>query len=191
MPQKVGRTRGWQDDFFGTHHTVQHKRDFLQQLRDSVTFFDAQAESAARTPAHEDIKAESGFKYHLRSVPTDGDPFKSNRRRFEESKNEHHSASRLKLKRVFELVDEPGAEVHADLLRNEHSEIRQKGWPICTLVTDVVDCVSRHPRSPSSLVRSMSGHRRNKLFGTPLKRRPTALKMMQSQLVEVMTLQRS
>lgn len=126
VPQKVGRTRGWQDDFFGTHNTVQHQRDFLQQLRDSVTFFDAQAESAARTPADEDIKADSGFKYRLRSVPTDGDLFKSIRRRFEESKNEHHSASRLKLKRVFELVDEPGAEVYAGLAKTLGNE--QQLW---------------------------------------------------------------
>ena len=126
VPQKVGRNRGWQDDFFGTHNPIANQRDFLQQLRDSVTFFDAQAEAAATTPVDEDVKADAGFKYRIRSVPTGGDVFQRIQRKFEESKNEHHSASRLKLKRVFELIDEPGAEVYAGLAKTLGNE--QQLW---------------------------------------------------------------
>jgi poly [ADP-ribose] polymerase len=110
VPQKVGSRAGWADTFFNNHNTVQSQRDFLTQLRDSVTFFDAQAATAAATPG--DAAVDAGFKYKLRPVADDGAVFERIRKFYQGSKNDRHASSSMNLKRVFELVDPVGAKAY-------------------------------------------------------------------------------
>jgi poly [ADP-ribose] polymerase len=124
VPQKVGSRAGWADTFFNAENTIQKQRDFLQQLRDSLNFYDAQAVAAATAPA--DAAADAGFKYKIRAVSSTGATFKRIEKLYESSKADFHAASRLRLKRVFELVDPAGAKVYEKIA----SEIgnRQELW---------------------------------------------------------------
>ncbi|WP_159599319.1 WGR domain-containing protein [Agromyces humi] len=123
VPQNVGRTAGW-DAKFARADELGRQRDFLKQLRDSVSFFDAQvkaAEAAALDSVNEDDIAAL-FKYRIRAVADGGDVFKRISEKFESTKNTNHDASRLKVKHVFELIDPVGAKEYkaiADEIRNE------------------------------------------------------------------------
>jgi poly [ADP-ribose] polymerase len=114
VPQKVGSRAGWADRFFTAENTVASQRDFLDQLRDSLNFFDAAQAAAAKAPADKST-VETLFKYKIRAVATGGQKFKRIEKLYEGSKNSMHSASRLKLKRVFELVDPIGAAKYAEI----------------------------------------------------------------------------
>jgi poly [ADP-ribose] polymerase 2/3/4 len=120
VPQKVSPRAGWADVFFEDSGTFQKQREFLEQLADSVAFFETQAAALAAAP--ENAPVDVGFKYRIRSVPDRGGDFKRIRTLFESTKNDMHTASRLKLKRVFELVDPVGADAYqsvATQIRNE------------------------------------------------------------------------
>ena len=107
VPQKVGSRAGWADTFFNAENTIQKQKDFLQQLRDSLNFYDAQAAAAATSP--EDTAADAGFKYRLRPVAKTGAVFKRIEALYASTKNGMHTSSSLNLVRVFELVDTVGA----------------------------------------------------------------------------------
>lgn len=124
VPQSVGRRAGWADTFFNSTNTFQKQRDFLEQLSDSLTFYDTQAAAAAAAPV--DAAKDAGFKYKIKAVSSTGATFKRIEKLYESTKNSMHTASRLKLKRVFELVDAPGAKAYEAIA----SEIgnRQELW---------------------------------------------------------------
>ena len=120
VPQKVAARAGWADTFFDPPNSFQRQRDFLQQLRDSLSFFDAQAATQAATPG--DAAVDAGFKYKLRAVADGGTVFKKIEALYEASKNAGHQSATMKVKRVYELVDTVGAKAYreiADEIRNE------------------------------------------------------------------------
>lgn len=120
VPQKVGSRAGWAEAFFEAPDSFQKQRDFLDQLAESVAFYDAQ--TAAMAAAPNDAPIDIGFKYRILSVSDRGSEFLRIRKHFESTKNDMHSSSRLKLKRVFELVDPVGESAYsaiASQIRNE------------------------------------------------------------------------
>ena len=114
VPQKVGSKAGWADTFFAEPGSFQSQRDFLQQLRDSIAFYDAQAKAIAEDP--NGLAVDANFKYRIRAVSDRGAVFSDIQKRFEGTKNDMHSSSKLKLKRVFELDDEVGAAKFATIV---------------------------------------------------------------------------
>lgn len=112
VPQKVSSRAGWADTFFNAQNTFQKQRDFLSQLSDSVSFFDTQAAAAVTS----DAAADAEFKYKIRAVSSTGDVFKRVQKLYEGSRNSGHAAASLRLKNVFELVDQPGAKTYAKIL---------------------------------------------------------------------------
>ena len=125
VPQKVGHKKGWEENFFTAENTIATQRDFLVQLRDSLNFYDA-AVLAATNTAPDKSTVDTLFKYKLRTVAATGATFKRINALFEGSKNSHHSASRLKLKRVFALSDPAGAKAYASILADIGNE--QEMW---------------------------------------------------------------
>ena len=120
VPQKVGSRAGWAEAFFESPDAFQKQREFLDQLAESIAFYDAQAEALAAAP--DDAPIDIGFKYRIRSVSDRGADFVRIRKLFETTKNDMHSASKLKLKRVFELVDPLGDDAYTTIaaqIRNE------------------------------------------------------------------------
>jgi poly [ADP-ribose] polymerase len=120
VPQKVNARAGWAEVFFESPDAFQKQRDFLEQLGESIAFYDAQAEALAAAP--DDTPVDVGFKYRIRSVSDRGADYSRIRKLFETTKNDMHSSSKLKLKRVFELVDPSGEQAYqavAAQIRNE------------------------------------------------------------------------
>jgi len=120
VPQKVGSRAGWAEAFFEEDGAFQKQRDFLEQLAESVAFYDAQAAALAAAPEHAPI--DIGFKYRIQSVSDRGPEYSRIKKLFESTKNEMHTSSSLKLKRVFELVDVEGEQAYTEIaaqIRNE------------------------------------------------------------------------
>jgi poly [ADP-ribose] polymerase 2/3/4 len=120
VPQKVGSKAGWADAFFEPTGTFQRQKDLLDQLEDSIAFYETQAAALAAAP--DDTPVDIAFKYRIRPIATRGADFTRIQSLFESTKNDMHSASKLKLKRVFELVDADGEATYANIaaaIRNE------------------------------------------------------------------------
>ena len=120
VPQKVGSRAGWADRFFDSPNVFAYQRDFLTQLRDSVSFYEAQLKTQAQAPA--DSAADIGFKYKIKAVADGGAVFKRIQAFYESSKNGNHNTYGMKLRRVYELVDAVGAKKYAEVaaeIRNE------------------------------------------------------------------------
>ena len=120
VPQKVSSRAGWAEVFFEDPDTFSKQRDFLEQLSESIAFYDAQTQALAAAP--DDAPVDVGFKYRIRSVSDRGPEFLRVRKLFESTKNDMHTSSKLKLKRVFELVDPTGEQAYsaiAEQIRNE------------------------------------------------------------------------
>jgi poly [ADP-ribose] polymerase len=119
VPQKVSAKSGWADTFFAGTGAFQKQRDFLEQLRESVAFYEAQAVALADSA---DQPIDATFKYRIRAVPSKDAVYKRIQVKYESTKNDMHSASKLKLKRVFELVDPAGEKAYTTIvgqIRNE------------------------------------------------------------------------
>lgn len=120
VPQKVGSRAGWAEAFFDEPDAFAKQRGFLDQLAESIAFYDAQAAAMAEAP--DDAPIDIGFKYRIHSVSDRGPEFLRIRKLFESTKNDMHSSSKLKLKRVFELVDPVGEQAYSAIaaqIRNE------------------------------------------------------------------------
>lgn len=109
VPQKV-TGREWSKDFFEKNPMPQ-QRDFIKELRDSVTWYEDEMKVASKPKDSEDDALEAYknmFGFTIVSVDENSDEFKGIVKRYEKSKNDQHSASRLKVKRVFRLgVSDP------------------------------------------------------------------------------------
>jgi poly [ADP-ribose] polymerase len=120
VPQKVSSRAGWAEVFFENADAFAKQREFLDQLAESVAFYEAQTKALADAP--DNAPVDVGFKYRIHAVDSRGAEFKRIRTLFESTKNDMHTSSKLKLKRVFELVDPVGAQTYtsiAEKIRNE------------------------------------------------------------------------
>jgi len=124
VPQKVGSRAGWAEAFFEDPETFAKQREFLDQLLESIAFYDSQAEALAAAP--DDAPVDIGFKYRIHSVSDGGSEFVRIRKLFETTKNDAHSSSKLKLKRVFELADPDGQQAYATIAKQIRNE--QQLW---------------------------------------------------------------
>jgi poly [ADP-ribose] polymerase len=124
IPQKVGRNRGWDQEFLDGPAAFQKQRTFLDQLRDSVNFYESQTAAGQQDDNGDEIDTANLFKYKLTAVAADSDKFRDVVRFYEKSKNDAHGSSRLKVKRVFELHDQAGETTYKDVLGRIGNEKR-------------------------------------------------------------------
>jgi poly [ADP-ribose] polymerase len=108
VPQKVPAKRGWQDEFFPNKESVQTQFDLLKQLKDSIDFFEAQEEAVQEQEPEDSIEQKYAklFRCKIGTLDNNGKEFKRIEKLYNSTKNSMHSASALKLKRVFVLSDE-------------------------------------------------------------------------------------
>ena len=124
VPQKVGGKAGWQDTFLATPAQYTRQRTFLQQLRDSLDYYETAAASAAETDDTAD--ADALFKYRLKPVAESNAVFSRIVKKYESTKNDNHTSSSLKVKRVFELIDPAGEATYKAIVADIGNE--QELW---------------------------------------------------------------
>lgn len=96
VPQNVGRSRGWADNFFSGDRTVYQQRAFLDQLRQAVLFSQAPVES------DEDENQERAFAYSLTPVD-DASVIDEIKKMFSRSLNGTHPSARMRVVNVYEM----------------------------------------------------------------------------------------
>lgn len=121
VPQKVPSRRGWQSNFFSETTSVTAQFEFLKQLKDSITWYEAEKEAnvAASEAIDEesiDIKYANLFRSKIGILDSSSAEFARVKHLYESTRNSMHSASRLQLKRVFVLTDEANEETYANTL---------------------------------------------------------------------------
>lgn len=105
IPQKVPAQRGWGKRFLTSVTTAQDQADLLDQLEQSIQWYEsnrAAAESSLSQEADEDYSAL--FRYRLRPLDTDSEEFEAIRQQYSREKNTAHQWSYLKPQRAFALV---------------------------------------------------------------------------------------
>lgn len=123
IPQKVGSKRGWYETFFNDENTFASQADFLKQLGESLTLREERKKAALEASKAAggdkaaadalDAKYEKLFKLKI-GLLEDEKEFKRLETIFEKGKSSYHPGAHLKLKRVFILNDEEGAERYAE-----------------------------------------------------------------------------
>jgi poly [ADP-ribose] polymerase len=128
VPQKVPHQRGWQADFFSVTTTVTAQFELLKQLKDSITWYEAEKDAnvaAAKTEDDEesiDVKYANLFRSKIGMVDEASDEFARVKKLYESTRNSMHSASRLQLKRVFTLTDTANEKTYSDVLAARGNE---------------------------------------------------------------------
>jgi len=130
IPQKLARQK-WQETFVSDESLLKQK-EFLKQLKDSITFHDANAQAQVKAAAsaadgnNVDIseKYKALFKYQIGILDNTDAKFRDIERLYTGSKNSIHSSSNLKLKRVFVLEDVLGESIYQDVLAKIGNERR-------------------------------------------------------------------
>lgn len=104
VPQKVSRSRGWGTKFF-TPETIAEQREFIKQLRDSLSWYESQSTQDYGSEDKEDvIKAYKNlFGFTITSVSPNSKVFRDVVARYEKSKNASHRSSAMRVKNVYTL----------------------------------------------------------------------------------------
>ncbi len=125
VPQKLGR-QGWKDTFV-EQESLDKQFEFLEQLKNSLTWHEDSVHATQKADlGGEDIaeKYKALFKYHISPLDPKDPRFKEIEKMFSATKNSIHSASRLRLKRVFVLTDEEGEKEYQKVLKAIGNEKR-------------------------------------------------------------------
>jgi poly [ADP-ribose] polymerase len=119
VPQKVPSQRGWQSNFLSDPLELQKQFEFLDQLKDSVSWFEAQQKGASSGDASEGIEAKFAklFRYKILPLSDGSSEFKRIDKLYRSTQNYRHAASGLKLKKVYEIVDEEGLSAYESALK--------------------------------------------------------------------------
>lgn len=99
IPQKVNPHRGWHKDWFQTPESVQQQKDFVKQLSDSLSWYEANQNSSEDENDYTDL-----FRYTL-DIVEDPRIFNKIKRTYERTSSNIHRASTLKLKNVYAIAD--------------------------------------------------------------------------------------
>lgn len=109
IPQKTPMRRGWGAEFLTGITTPEKQADLLDQLEQSVQWYEANRDAAeqkareeAGKPADEDYS--DLFRYRIREVPAGSDTFRRIREKYASEKNPNHQWSSLRPVRAYELV---------------------------------------------------------------------------------------
>jgi len=127
IPQKIPM-RGWQDVFLASPESIAKQSEFLDQLKNSYTWAEAERKARAADPTNDaevEEQYQNLFKYTIKEVRS-ASVLASIERYFESSKNRTHHAStaQMKLKRVYVLSDPAGAELYSGVLKEVGNEKR-------------------------------------------------------------------
>lgn len=128
VPQKVPHKRGWQETFFEKDESIQYQVDFLKQLKDSISWYEDQKKAVQSQEPEDSIEEKYAklFRSKIGVLDNSSKEFARIEKKYEASKNSMHSASRLKLKRVFTLSDEEGDAKYEEVLKSIGNE--QELW---------------------------------------------------------------
>lgn len=126
VPQRVPSKRGWHETFFDKNNTIESQQDLLEQLKNSLTWYEAQKLTAKQPADAEDAedveeKYRDLFRFNV-GLLEDDRAFKQIEKMFEGSKSGFHSSSRLKLKRVYTLQDKQGLAAYESTLKRIGNE---------------------------------------------------------------------
>lgn len=109
IPQKVPRRSGWAETFLTDVTTPEKQSELLDQLEQSVQWYENNREAAERKAREESGKdADEAdysnlFRYRVREVAPDTAVFAGIKKKYQSEKNYHHKWSSLRPVRVFEL----------------------------------------------------------------------------------------
>lgn len=104
VPQKVPHMRGWGPTFFTDHTSFIRQNDLLEQLESSLKTLEDEAKTAV-PDEQEEKPLERMFGYSIRAV-SDKKLFERINKIYKSQINPMHASSRLKLKNVYELVND-------------------------------------------------------------------------------------
>ncbi len=128
VPQKVGRTRGWDKQFLDTPEKITAQRDFLKQLSESLSLHEDRKKIAIQAVNSDentddafDEKYADLFRYKIR-VLEDKKEFKRIESFYNKNRKTMHSSSHLKLKRVYILDDPNGSKSYGKKLKKVGNE---------------------------------------------------------------------
>lgn len=155
VPQDVGRSRDWTENFFNSRRTVLQQRQFLEQLRDSVNL------ANQATP----LTNERAFVYSLKAVE-DTAVIEMARKMFEGTKNvtHHAAASRYKVSKVYEVTNPQRDSAFSDLVKGEPFASNTRRMWHGTRAVNILSILSIGLQHPSKSV----GRKAGAMFGRGL-----------------------
>lgn len=124
IPQEVPRVRGWQDTFISTPSDFQKQEEFLNQLRQSIAWYQKKEEAAREAATEEDTSTyDNLFKYKLSAFTADDSKeFSRVEKFFRANASARHSSYKLRLKNIYRIVD---ANSEFDRVAKEIGNVRE------------------------------------------------------------------
>lgn len=120
IPQKVPSQRGWGDTFFTSFTTIATQSDFLDRLEASIDLYSQKKKEALDNAAKNGDKKIDDIKLFdcTLNLVKDKAVFDRINKMYQKTLNSSHSASKLKLKRVYE--------VHHTQMKKDFQEMSEK-----------------------------------------------------------------
>lgn len=120
IPQKVPAQRGWGDTFFTSFSSILNQGDFLDRLESSLDLYAQKKKDALDKALKDGDKKIDDIKLFdcVLKVVRDKDVFDKINKMYLKTSSSNHSASRLKLKRVYE--------VHHEQMKKDFAEVSEK-----------------------------------------------------------------
>ena len=98
IPQKVPRTRGWNNEFFTAHSSFQKQNDLLDQIETSIKNY--KPVDDVKDDKKEEVARVFG---HSLEILEDGNTFDRIKKFYESNMNRSHACSHLEVKKVFAI----------------------------------------------------------------------------------------
>lgn len=116
VPQKVPHASGWAKTFFTEHTTVEKQKEFLEQLDESLKWYESEAKAQEEAVSGEvidyDVKYANLFRSKIDILDPSSKKWKEIDKYYRSSRKAFHTSARLNLKRVYVLTDEQGTETY-------------------------------------------------------------------------------
>jgi poly [ADP-ribose] polymerase len=156
VPQNVGRGRDWTESFFSGARTVDQQRQFLDQLRQSVTF------SRAASASSEDVTEDGARAFAYLLTPVDDKKVRKEIEQFfTDSRNARHPSAKMRIANIFAL-QAPDGSVEFDKTAGEIGNVKRM-WH-GTRAFNVLSILASGMKVPSRSASNVTG----RMFGDGL-----------------------
>lgn len=128
VPQKVPHGRGWADNFFNEYTSLVKQKEFLEQLRESLEWYESEAKAQDEATSNNgeeidyDVKYANLFRSKIDILDPNSKKWKEINKYYLSSRKSVHRSARLQLKRVYVLTDEQGTETYKKVKKNLGNE---------------------------------------------------------------------
>lgn len=124
IPQEVPRVRGWQDTFISSTEDFQKQEEFLNQLKQSIAWYQKKEQAAREAATEEDTSTyDNLFKYKLSAFTSaDSKEFDRVEKFFRTHANSRHTSYNMRLKNIYRIVD---ANSEFDKVSTEIGNVRE------------------------------------------------------------------